>query len=135
LFNQAEREGVILYAVSGYRSYQRQADIFARNSAQNPEANRFSAKPGQSEHQTGLAMDLTNSAGVNKQLSQDFGETKEGKWLKEKAWQYGFIIRYPSGKEDLTGYSYEPWHVRYVGKEAAQIIKDKGLVLEEYVAR
>lgn len=131
LFNQAEQEDVILKAVSGYRSYQRQAEIFARNSAQSPDANRFSARAGQSEHQTGLAMDVTNTD--LETLSQSFGATMEGQWLRVHAAEFGFIIRYPVGKEALTGYAYEPWHLRYVGVEAAQAIMNSNITLEQYL--
>ncbi|MGE5449983.1 MAG: D-alanyl-D-alanine carboxypeptidase family protein [Methanomassiliicoccales archaeon] len=131
LFEQADQEGEKLYAVSGYRSYQRQAEIFARNNANSAEANRFSARAGQSEHQTGLAMDITNaSLGT---LTQAFGSTSEGRWLYANAHRFGFIIRYPGGKEAITGYSYEPWHVRYIGMEAAQTIMTNGITLEEYL--
>ncbi|MGE5381511.1 MAG: D-alanyl-D-alanine carboxypeptidase family protein [Methylocystaceae bacterium] len=130
-FNHAEQQGVILYAVSGYRSYQRQAEIFARNNSKSPDANRFSARAGQSEHQTGLAMDITN--GTLGELSQSFGTTQEGQWVKANAARFGFIIRYPEDKEAVTGYAYEPWHIRYVGLKAARVIMDNNLTLEEYL--
>ena len=75
---------------------------------------RFSAKPGHSEHQTGLTMDVSSKS-ANNELELTFANTKEGKWLKENAHRAGFIIRYPKGKESITGYAYEPWHIRYVG--------------------
>lgn len=134
LFRQAQVDGIDLAAVSGFRSYDRQADIFA-NAVQRmgeKEANRVSARPGQSEHQTGLAMDVS-SASVGYELVESFGETIEGKWLSENAPSYGFIIRYPKGKEYLTGYRYEPWHLRYVGVEHARKISQQGLTLEEYL--
>ncbi|MBO8162802.1 MAG: M15 family metallopeptidase [Brevibacillus sp.] len=134
LFAQAAAENIQLAGVSGYRSYERQKAIFTWNAQQQgaEEANRTSAVPGQSEHQTGLAMDVS-SPSVGYALVERFGETTEGKWLAENAPKYGFIIRYPKGKEHITGYSYEPWHLRYVGKEAAQEITAKGLTLEEYI--
>lgn len=134
LFEQAERDGIELAAVSGFRSYERQAAIFA-NAVQRKgevEANRVSARPGQSEHQTGLAMDVS-SASVGYALVEAFGETVEGKWLAQNAPKYGFIIRYPKGKEHITGYRYEPWHLRYVGVEHAMKISQRGLTLEEYL--
>ncbi|UFJ41814.1 D-alanyl-D-alanine carboxypeptidase family protein [Brevibacillus humidisoli] len=134
LFTQAEKENIQLYAVSGYRSYERQEAIFAANMQRvgADSANQFSARAGESEHQTGLAMDVT-SAAAGYRLTTGFGETKEGKWLQQHAAEFGFIIRYPQGKETITGYQYEPWHLRYVGKEAATTIAARGSTLEEYV--
>jgi len=135
LFTQAKEENINLYATSGYRSYERQKAIFTSKSMRYglERANQFSAKPGESEHQTGLAMDVT-SPKVNFLLSQSFGETKEGRWLKENASKFGFIIRYPQGKEDVTGYQYEPWHLRYVGNNhIAYTIASNGATLEEYL--
>ena len=137
LFESAKSEGINLYALSGYRSYDRQAAIFAASVKKNGseyKANQFSAKAGQSEHQTGLAIDVT-SASVNYTLAEDFGETKEGKWLSENAYKFGFIIRYQKGKESITGYNYEPWHLRYVGKTAADQIKSQNTTLEEYLGK
>lgn len=97
-------------------------------------ANQTSAKPGESEHQTGLAMDVS-SPSVNFQLTQYYGHTREGKWLVENAPKHGFIIRYPEGKEYITGYNYEPWHIRYVGKNAAEFIMNENITLEEYLGK
>ncbi len=133
LFDQAKVEGIVLYAVSGYRAYERQEAIFTSKTMERglDIANRTSAKPGESEHQTGLAMDIT-SASAGYMLSESFGETLEGKWIKNNAARFGFILRYPKGKEHITGYNYEPWHVRYVGREVAEQIADRGITLEEY---
>jgi len=132
LFNQAEQEQILLLGASGYRSYDQQAQIFARNYVRSgAEANQFSARPGESEHQTGLAMDVTCAA-VNNQLTQSFGDTLEGQWLINNASEFGFIIRYPKGGEKITGYQYEPWHIRYVGKSAAKQITENGWTLEQY---
>ncbi|MCD8511324.1 MAG: M15 family metallopeptidase [Bacillus sp. (in: Bacteria)] len=134
LFQTAEEQGIYLFAVSGYRSYERQESIFAFNWQTHGEerANQFSARAGHSEHQTGLAMDITSqSAGF--QLTQDFGDTEEGKWVAENAAEFGFIIRYLEGKEEITGFAYEPWHLRYVGVEAALEIAEQGITLEEYL--
>lgn len=134
LFNEAEKSGIYLYAISGFRSYERQKYLFDYRAARDgfEEANKLTAYPGQSEHQTGLAMDIScESLGFD--LRQEFEQTAEGKWLKENAHKYGFIIRYPKGAEDITGYSYEPWHVRYVGKETADKIYERGITLEEYL--
>lgn len=134
LFAQAQRENIPLLAASGYRSYDRQVQIFASNFQKNPNANLSSARPGESEHQTGLSMDVT-SASVDYQLTQSFGNTPEGQWLKRNAANFGFIIRFPEGKETITGYRYEPWHIRYVGKDVAQRIMAQNLTLEEYLGR
>ncbi|RZT22833.1 M15 family metallopeptidase [Fictibacillus sp. BK138] len=136
LFKAAQEQGLELLAQSGYRSYDTQVAIFAYNADQYGEhkANQTSAQPGQSEHQTGLSLDVT-SPQVNYELVEKFGETKEGKWLAENAYKYGFIIRYLKGKEDITGYQYEPWHLRYVGKEHAKEIHDRGITLEEYLQK
>ncbi|MRG87178.1 hypothetical protein GH754_12750 [Salinibacillus xinjiangensis] len=134
MFQQAKAENINLYAVSGYRSYERQDQIFQYNVNQHGEeyANQFSARPGESEHQTGLTMDIT-SRSANFGLIQQFGETKEGKWVAENAHQYGFIVRYPENQEDITGYIYEPWHLRYIGKEAAKEVYKRKVTLEEFV--
>lgn len=133
LFAAAKKENIELLGASGYRSYSRQEAIFASNVAQKgeDEARKVSAVAGQSEHQTGLAMDVTSKY-VGYDLIEEFGETKEGIWLKDNAHKYGFIIRYPKGKEDITGYSYEPWHIRYVGKDVAAVVYQNGYTLEEY---
>lgn len=136
LFEAADQEGIHLFAQSGYRSYDRQEAIFASNVNEHGEdyANRFSARPGQSEHQTGLVMDVT-SKNVGFQLIEQFGDTPEGKWLKDNAHKYGFIIRYPKGKEDITGYVYEPWHIRYLGVDMATAVYESGLTYEEYLEK
>ncbi|CDO04004.1 D-alanyl-D-alanine carboxypeptidase [Oceanobacillus picturae] len=133
LFAAADEAGLDLYAQSGFRSYDRQDAIFTSNVAEHGEeaANNFSARPGESEHQSGLAMDVT-SPDVNFQLIIEFGETDEGKWLKENAAEFGFIIRFPEGKEEITQYQFEPWHIRYVGEKAAKEIMAQGITLEEY---
>ncbi|GAB3046069.1 D-alanyl-D-alanine carboxypeptidase family protein [Virgibacillus ainsalahensis] len=134
MFQEAEEEGLVLFAQSGYRSYERQEILFASYVDQHGEkaANTFSARPGESEHQTGLTMDVT-SADINYQLNTNFGDTDEGKWVKENAATFGFIIRYPEGKEEITEYQYEPWHLRYVGEKAANEIMSQGITFEKYL--
>lgn len=134
LFRAAEADGIYLFAVSGYRSYERQEAIFAANVEKHGEdhANTFSAKAGESEHQTGLVMDVTSQE-VGFDLLTEFGESEAGKWLEQHAHEYGYIIRYPRGKEHITKYQYEPWHLRYVGKKAAKEIVENDLTLEEYL--
>ncbi len=134
MFYDAKKSGHVLYARSGYRSYARQSSIFNSYVKQygRKVAETFSAPPGMSEHQTGLTMDIS-SKGANYELIRKFGELPEGKWVKENSWKYGFIIRYPEGKTDITKYTYEPWHLRYVGVEAAKIIYKRDTTLEEYL--
>lgn len=135
LFDGAKQEDVILYATSGFRSYSTQKAIFERKLEKMSEkaANASVAKPGYSEHQTGLAMDVEGHSSLGSGLVEDFGETPEGIWLAENCHRYGFIVRYPKGKTDITGYIYEPWHIRYVGKEAAAEIAALDVTFEEYI--
>ncbi len=127
--------GVTLKAVSGYRSYQRQATIYQNKLDRvktEERADQYVARPGASEHQLGLAMDIgQKSDDVN--LTSSFGRTKGGKWVAEHCWEYGFILRYQEGWEDVTGYAYEPWHVRYVGREYAQMIHEANMPLETWL--
>jgi len=133
LFNDGKKEGFTLSARSGYRSYGTQKSLYDGNVASKGQAHadKYSAPPGKSEHQTGLSIDITCAA-VDYQLSAEFGETPEGIWVKENAHKFGFIIRYPKDKEDIVGYLYEPWHLRYLGVELATKIFDSGLTMEEY---
>ncbi|WP_018131653.1 D-Ala-D-Ala carboxypeptidase VanY [Effusibacillus pohliae] len=130
----AGKDGIYLAVVSAYRSYDTQKTLFAYYiKTQGEEAARkYSAEPGHSEHQTGLAVDVSGSTG--KCAAEDcFADTPEAKWLAQHAAEYGFIIRYPKGKESVTGYNYEPWHIRYVGTKMAKEIAEKGFTLEEYL--
>src|SRR5690625_3897052 len=134
MFDVALDDGISLYARSGYRSHNTQEMLF-ENYAQKhgaEAANRYSARAGQSEHQTGLVMDITSES-VNFQLVEEFANTEEGKWVQENAHQIGCIIRYPKGKEDITGYIYEPWHLRYLGVEVATAVYESGLTYEEFL--
>lgn len=133
MFEAAKEDGIQLAIVSGYRSYSKQSTIYSRKKAQNgvEEANKVSAIPGTSEHQLGLAMDLAKKG--SSQLNSSFGKTKEGQWVAENAHRYGFIVRYMEGYEDVTGYIYEPWHVRYVGRETAEAIYESGVPMETYM--
>ncbi|QDX95829.1 D-alanyl-D-alanine carboxypeptidase family protein [Brevibacillus laterosporus] len=133
LFAGAKQEGIMLAGVSAYRSHSTQTTLFTRYVKKDGEeaAKKYSAVPGHSEHETGLAIDVSGSTG--KCAAEDcFDGTPEAVWLADHAHEYGFIIRYPKGKEAITGYQYEPWHLRYVGKEAAGEIHEKGITLEEY---
>lgn len=125
----AKESGVQLVAISAYRSYDHQQGLYNRYVEQHGKerADRFSARPGHSEHQTGLAVDLN-------WISEDFENTDAFRWLQKHAHEYGFILRYPKGQEHITGYMYEPWHYRYVGVETASYIKENNLLLEDYIA-
>ncbi|MNI04955.1 D-alanyl-D-alanine carboxypeptidase [compost metagenome] len=133
MFAGAEQDGIYLAGVSAYRSHSTQTALFNRYVAKDGEekAKTYSAVPGHSEHETGLSIDVSGSDG--KCAAEDcFGDTEEAKWLAEHAAEYGYIIRYPEGKESITGYKYEPWHIRYVGVEIAAYIADNNITLEEY---
>lgn len=133
MFADAKSQGILLTAISGYRSYEYQKMLLEREIAQFGEEKAVMAvaPPGQSEHQSGLAMDISSQSN-NFQVNIEFGDTKEGKWLAENAYKYGFILRYPKDKVSITQYQYEPWHYRYVGKDAAKVIHENDWSLEEY---
>ncbi|QQZ11116.1 M15 family metallopeptidase [Heyndrickxia vini] len=133
MFQNAKSDGIELYASSGYRSYKRQKEVLNAEIANvgKEKAVQAVATPGQSEHQTGLAMDITSQS-ENFLLTESFEKQKEGIWLRKHAHEYGFILRYPKGKEKITGYEYEPWHFRYVGKKCASIIYTNNWTLEDY---
>ena len=130
-FNVMKRDAASLclsiYISSGFRSFATQKSIYNRYVSRDGRylADTYSARPGHSEHQTGLSIDLNT-------ITQAFGRTNEGRWVAGHCHEYGFIIRYPQGKSDITGYCYEPWHLRYVGVETATKIAMSGLCLEEY---
>ncbi|QAA33874.1 M15 family metallopeptidase [Clostridium manihotivorum] len=135
MFFDAKKDKINLILVSAYRSYESQADVYERKVETDgaTEASKYVAKEGSSEHQTGLAVDVNSSPYYD--LAEDFEKTKEGKWIAENANKYGFVIRYLKGKSDITGYNYEPWHLRYVGTDAAKYMFDNNLCLEEYVQK
>ena len=134
-------EGIDLLAISGYRSYEYQTGLFQRewnrqkqDGSDSATAYRLAAMqtavPGGSEHQTGLAIDVS----TNSWLSQNFGQTEAGKWLKDNCYRYGFILRYAQDKQNITNIIYEPWHFRYVGYPHAKYMTENNLCLEEYLA-
>ena len=128
MFAAAKNDGITLKVVSGFRSYSTQKTLYGNYVKRDGQAaaDRYSARAGHSEHQTGLAFDLNST-------KDSFADTKEGKWIAQNAHKYGFIVRYPKDKEEITGYMYEPWHVRYLGKDIAPKVFDSGLCLEEYL--
>ncbi len=136
MFDACKAEtGVTLLSVSGYRSYQKQANIYRRKlrsvKGNEAKAQEYVAPPGASEHQLGLAMDIGQ---VNKtSLNRAFGDTKGGRWARENSWRFGFILRYDEPWEAVTGYKFEPWHFRYVGRENAQIIHEANVPLETWL--
>ena len=129
LIKQSKLNNLNLFIISGFRSYNTQLNLY--NNYVNRDgkilADKYSARAGHSEHQSGLAADINS-------VNQSMINTKEGKWLNDNCYKYGFIIRYPKGKENITGYMYEPWHIRYVGKELASKLYNNGnwITLEEY---
>jgi LAS superfamily LD-carboxypeptidase LdcB len=132
MYNAALNDNIKLIINSSYRTYQDQeATWSSRKKAYGAaKADAYAARAGFSEHQTGLALDI-NEYGTN---VPNFEDTDAFKWLQTNAYQYGFILRYPDGKENITGYSYESWHYRYVGKEVAQKIINEGITFDEYYA-
>ncbi len=128
MFADAAAAGLNMFVRSGFRSYSTQRTLYnnyvKRDGAD--AADRYSARAGHSEHQTGLAFDINKA-------NSSFEGTPEAIWLAENCYKYGFIIRYPQGKEAVTGYIYEPWHVRYLGVETATAVYNSGLCLEEYL--
>ena len=134
LFIAAKEEGYDLIARSGYRSYETQVSLYNRYVQQDgvEAADQYSARPGHSEHQTGLTIDITSES-VHEGLTEAFGETEEGEWVAQNAHRFGYIIRYPQNRVSETGYQYEPWHLRYVGVKIATEIYEDQLILEDYV--
>lgn len=124
----ASNNGFDIELISGFRSYETQTGLYNNYVATygQAEADTFSARPGTSEHQTGLAMDVG-------WIDDSYGDTPSGIWLANNCYKYGFIIRYPKGKESITGYKYEPWHIRYLGVDIAKEVYESGLCLEEYL--
>ncbi len=134
MFSAAEQDGIILAAVSGYRSYSAQKLIYNRKvEERGSAASLTSAPPGHSEHQLGLAMDVS-SASISYRLNAAFADTKEGQWLAAHCAEYGFIIRYKKEWTDITGYKREPWHVRYIGREHARLVTELNVPYETYLA-
>ena len=133
LFASAKKDGITLCAISGFRSYELQKSVYNKYTRQLGEktAEMVSAKAGSSEHQTGLAIDISAKS-LKYALGNSFANTREGKWLAKNAAEYGFILRYPKGREAITGYLYEPWHFRYIGRELAIDMTKRGMTLEEY---
>ena len=131
MFAAAREDGYEIIMRTGYRSYGYQAALYESYKEKDGEeaADKYSARPGSSEHQSGLCCDV----GIEGKDLNTFEGTDEAKWIADNSWKYGFVVRYPQDKEDITGYMYEAWHIRYVGKEAAKYMHEKNLTLEEYL--
>ena len=141
MLDDAKKAGLSMYVTSGYRSYEKQRDVFNTtmqdwiNQGYTPlnaydETKKSVAIPGTSEHATGLAVDIMSTK--YGELDEKQGDTEEQKWLMEHCSEYGFVLRFPQDKSDITGIIYEPWHYRYVGVDAAKEMTENGLTLEEY---
>ena len=128
LSKDASKQNLKVIAMSTYRSYEYQVDLYNRYVKE--AADTYSGRPGNSEHQTGLAVDVYNV----KESYTNFEKTKEYNWMQDNAYKYGFILRFPKDKENETGYEFESWHYRYVGLEAAKYIKEHNISFEEYCA-
>ncbi|MCI5771417.1 MAG: M15 family metallopeptidase [Clostridiales bacterium] len=136
MFDAAREDGYTLYVKSAYRSYKTQKTMYYNRLEKMGYDDDLVSYPGASDHQTGLGADVLNYAWTQKSgMNERFGETQEAQWMAEHCHEFGFIIRYLSDKEDITHIKYEPWHLRYVGKEAAAYIHANGLCLEEFTAQ
>lgn len=135
MFKAAKKDGIPLMTISGYRSWTKQETIYNNKlksvGGSVEKANEYVALPGASEHQSGMAMDVAQSG--KEHLTTGFANTEGGKWIAEHCWEYGFILRYKEEWVDETGYQYEPWHVRYVGRENAAAIHEQDIPLESYL--
>jgi len=131
MVDAAKGDGIKLYNISSYRSYSTQSGLYNNyvNNNGKEAADRFSARAGYSEHQTGLATDINTASSAD-----HFENTKEYQWLINNCHKYGFILRYPQGREYITGYKFEPWHYRYVGVDVATYVMKNNITFEEYYA-
>lgn len=136
MYKDMKKAGLDIYVTSAYRSYEAQAYTYLHYinlyDGSFEKADRESARPGYSEHQLGTTMDLVNSE-TSYRLNKNLDQTKAGKWLKGNAYKYGFVLSYPKNSENITGYMFEPWHWRYIGKDNAEKFKNSGLTLNEYL--
>ena len=131
----ALEDGIELVAFSGFRSYDYQKTLYDRYVKRDGKeaADRYSARPGYSEHQTGLAFDIGEKGREELWLTNEFGDTEAGQWLAQNSHKYGFLLRYPKGKEEITGFMHESWHFRYLEGELATKVYEAGVTLEEYL--
>ena len=138
LSNAAKADGIDISVISAYRSYATQQSTYnywvKYNSGCVSCADKISARPGHSQHQLGTAIDFGTKENGDV-VGSSFDSTKAAKWLLDNGWKFGFVISYPKGKESITGYNYESWHYRYIGKDNAKMMRDSGLILEEFLKR
>ena len=132
LCDAARAEGHELYLKSGYRSYYKQAVMYENRLAKNGYDDGWVTKPGASDHQTGLGCDVVPRKWTDRGMNEDMADEPETQWMAENCARFGFILRYPADKEDVTQINYEPWHLRYVGVPVATYIMENGLTLEEF---
>lgn len=134
LYAAAAEEGIDLWVTTAYREFDFQQALYEQRFFEDgaTAADRVSARPGYSEHQTGLAVDVADLEDRECYLRACFGESEQGRWLSERSAEFGFVIRYPEDAEEITGFQYEPWHLRYVGEETARDVAQRGVTLEEY---
>jgi len=134
MFAAGEKAGLHYFVFSAYRSYKTQTWLFDYwvKKVGRAEAERSSARAGHSEHQLGTTLDIS-AEGLKGDVFEIFGKTPAGQWLAANAWRYGFVMSYPEGTEDTTGYEYEPWHFRYVGREVAAIVHDRGVIPSVFI--
>lgn len=133
MFAKAKKDKIIIKASSAFRGFNTQSFLFSNALATNPRALVSVSKPGHSEHQLGTTVDLTGSSAHFASASDNFENTSEDLWLRENAYLFGFVQSYPRDKESITGYRYEPWHYRYVGKDYAKKIKESNLTITEFL--
>lgn len=133
MYYDAKKDGYLIRVMSSYRSYNYQVKLYNnyKNNSSKEEADKYSARAGYSEHQTGLCVDIDD----NKMNYENFDKSDSYIWMKNNSYKYGFIERYPKNKEDITGYQYEPWHYRYVGIDIAKFIHDNNITFDEYYAK
>ncbi len=132
LCDAAREEGYELYLKSGYRSYYKQAVLYENRLKKYGYDDGWVTKPGASDHQTGLGCDVVPKSWTDRGMNEDMAREPETQWMAENCARFGFILRYPEDKQDVTEINYEPWHLRYVGQEVAAYIMDNGLCLEEF---
>mgnify|MGYP003293005532 CR=1 FL=1 len=134
MFMEAKLQGISLVGISAFRSYLRQQQLYTESLQKNgiEYTKKYIAYPGTSEHQTGFAIDISCKK-INNKLKEEFADTKEGIWILNNCYKYGYIIRYPYGYERITGYNFEPWHIRYIGiQHSLNMNKHQIKTLEEY---
>lgn len=134
MFNVAKRQGIDLYANSGYRNFTLQKTMYRNRLERLGEDDGVVAYPGACDNQTGLGVDVVSKEWIGKQVDETFAQSAEAQWMADNCWKYGFIIRYPQDKTEITLESYQPWHLRYVGRNVAGYMHDKNYCLEEFDA-